>query len=178
MNSKTRPLSALVVIAMGAVISACGSSGPAQTGTRRSDDSSTLAKAQKAMKFAACMRHNGASHFPDPGASGQLTIDEIANGSGVNISAPAFTHALSACKSLEPAGFTGARRSASQQRAALGFAQCIRDHGVKDFPDPVNGQPLVDTNRIPSTGQPGGLSILNAAMQQCRGAAAAAGIHR
>jgi hypothetical protein len=38
---------------------------------------------------------------------------------------------------------------------------------VNDFPDPVNGEPLVDTRRIPSTDGNGGMSILNAAMQKC-----------
>ena len=70
------------------------------------------------------------------------------------------------------------RRSSAQQSAALTFAQCIRDNGVKDFPDPINGQPLVDTNRIPSAGEPGGMSSLHSAMQKCRGVAAAAGVTR
>jgi hypothetical protein len=50
---------------------------------------------------------------------------------------------------------------------ALKFAQCIRANGVKDFPDPVNGQPIVDTTRIPSANKPGGMTILNAAMRKC-----------
>jgi hypothetical protein len=50
---------------------------------------------------------------------------------------------------------------------ALKFAQCIREHGVTDFPDPVNGQPLVDTTRIPSSDTPAGMAILNAAMHKC-----------
>jgi hypothetical protein len=61
-----------------------------------------------------------------------------------------------------------AKRSPEQQSAALNFAQCIRENGVKDFPDPINGEPLVDTNRIPSAATNGGMTILNAAMQKCR----------
>ena len=38
---------------------------------------------------------------------------------------------------------------------------------MKDFPDPVNGEPLVDTYQIPSSNRPGGMTILNAAMQKC-----------
>jgi hypothetical protein len=45
---------------------------------------------------------------------------------------------------------------------------------VKDFPDPVNGEPLVDTTKIPSSDAPGGMTILNAAMQKCRTQAAKA----
>jgi hypothetical protein len=65
-------------------------------------------------------------------------------------------------------GFTGHERNAQEQETALEFAQCIRDNGVKDFPDPAPGEPFVDTNRIPSAATTGGMSILNAAMQKCR----------
>lgn len=175
MNPRRRRLAALALVVASALTGACGSD--AQTGTGAGGNN-TLADAQKAVKFAECMRSNGVGEFPDPGASGKLTIDAIANGSKLNTSSPAFTQAISACKALEPAGFTGGKRSAAQQSAGLRFARCIRENGVKDFPDPVNGEPLVDTNRIPSAADPGGRSILNAAMRQCRGWAAAAGVTR
>ena len=133
---------------------------------------------EKGVKFAECMRSNGVSEFPDPGASGKLTIDAIANGSSLDTSTPAFKQAISACKNLEPAGFMGSKRSSQQQDAALKFAQCIRANGVKDFPDPTPNGPLVDTSRIPSAAEPGGMSILHTAMQKCRDMAAAAGVTR
>jgi hypothetical protein len=43
----------------------------------------------------------------------------------------------------------------------------MRENGVPDFPDPVNGQPIIDTNRIPSSNRPGGMTILNAAAHKC-----------
>ena len=64
-------------------------------------------------------------------------------------------------------GTLSAHRSAKQQSAALTFAACIRAHGVPDFPDPVNGQPLIDTDHIPSSNSPSGMSILNAATHKC-----------
>ncbi len=103
---------------------------------------------------------------------------KIANGTSLDTSSPTFTQALNACKSLEPAGFEGGTRSTQQQAAALKFAQCIRANGVSDFPDPATGQPLVDTNRIPSASTSSGMSILNAAMQKCSAFGAAAGAHR
>jgi hypothetical protein len=173
-NKKRQPMAALALIVL---ISACGSSAPAETGTG-SAANNPGANAQKGVKFAGCMRHNGVSNFPDPNATGKLTIDAVANGSSLDTSTPAFQRALSACKSLEPAGFMGTKRSAQQQQAGLRFAQCIREHGVKDFPDPLPNGPLVDTTRIPSTAQPGGMSILHTAMQSCGAAAAAAGVTR
>jgi hypothetical protein len=147
---------------MAAQISACGSSAPASSGANSTDTSHA-----KAVKFAECMRANGVSQFPDPTGSGTLTLDGIVNGSSLNPSAPAFKQAIAACNDLEPPGFTGRTRSPQQQQAALKFAQCIRANGVGDFPDPVNGQPLVDTNRIPSSATSSGRSILNAAMHKC-----------
>jgi hypothetical protein len=178
MNKTLRPLAALAVIALVTLISACGSSAPAETGTGSGGGNNTGGDAQKAVKFARCMRSNGVSTFPDPNGSGKLTIEAVANGSSLDTSSPAFKQALSACKTLEPAGFTGGKRSSQQQQAGLRFAQCIRANGVEDFPDPIPNGPLVDTNRIPSSNLPGGMSILHAAMQKCRGVAAAAGVTR
>jgi hypothetical protein len=173
---KLRPLAAVALIAMVALISACGSKAPAATGTGTPGANKAATKLEQAVKFSQCMRSNGVSNFPDPSASGQLTIDAIANGSGVDTNTPAFQQALSACKDLEPPGFTGTERSAQQQEAGLKFAQCIRANGVPDFPDPTPDGALVDTNRIPSAATSGGMSLLHAAMQKCGSFAAAAGV--
>jgi len=184
MSSKLRPLAALAMaMAIVALISAGCSSPSADTGADTGAGSGAgnpgTPNHDKAVKFSECMRSNGVSAFPDPDASGRLTIDQVANGSGLNPDAPAFKHALAACKGLEPGGFTGPKRTPQQQANALKFAECIRANGVPDFPDPTPDGPLVDTNRIPSANSGGGgLSILNAAMQKCRGVAATAGVTR
>src|SRR5262249_4815596 len=162
-----RPLAALAMVA---VFSAgCG-------GTRSSGGTNTASPHAKAVKFAECMRANGVSAFPDPDAPGAVTIDAVANRPSLHTSSAACAQAISACKDLEPPGFVGHKRSAQEQDGALQFAQCIRENGVKDFPDPVNGEPLVDTNRIPSSSTTGGMSILNAAMKKCGSYASVAGV--
>ena len=176
MSGRRRLLAALGLIAMVLMISACGSS--AHSGGSGGGGDPTATAHEKGVKFAECMRSNGVSEFPDPTASGKLTIDAVANGSSLDTSTPAFKQAISACKNLEPAGFTGSKRSSQQQDAALKFAQCIRTNGVNDFPDPMPNGPLVDTNRIPSAATSSGMSILNAAMQKCGDVAAAAGVTR
>jgi hypothetical protein len=172
MNRRRRPLVALALIAMVALISACGSTAPAGTssgssggnnapaGTGGSGANTTASKREKAVKFAECVRAHGVPHFPDPDASGDFNF-------GVDVSAAVFTAAVNACKALQPPGTLSSKRSTMQQSAALRFAQCVRANGVPDFPDPVNGQPLIDTNRIPSSNQPGGMTILNAATHKC-----------
>lgn len=175
MSRRRWPLLNLALVAAVTLISACGSSTP--TGSSGGSDN-TAANAGKAVEFATCMRKNGVSAFPDPSATGKLTIDAVANGSSLDTSTPAFTRALSTCKELEPAGFTGTQRSSQQQQAALRFARCIRHNGVTDFPDPSPNGPLVDTGRIPSVAEPGGMSRLHTAMQKCTDVAAAAGVTR
>jgi hypothetical protein len=166
MRRNLRPLAALAIVAL---ISAGCSNEPSENGNTGSSNSNKNATNQgKAVKFAQCMRDNGVSEFPDPDASGEMTIDGILNGSSLDPNAPAWKQAVGACRDLQPPGFTGRKRSAEEQDDALGFAQCIRENGVEDFPDPVNGEPLVDTNRIPSAATDGGMTILNAAMQTCR----------
>jgi hypothetical protein len=173
MMRKRRPLVALALIVVAALITACGSSAPAGT-----SGNNTATNARAGLKFAECVRANGVGDFPDPSASGKFTIDEVANGSSLNTNTAAFTQAISACKDLEPAGFMGTKRSAEQQAAGLKFAQCMRENGVPDFPDPTPNGPLIDTTRIPSAAQPGGMSILHATMQKCSDVAAAAGVTR
>jgi hypothetical protein len=178
MRRRLRPLAA---VAMVALIGAGCSNEPAEndnTGTGSSGGNKNTTTRDKAAKFAECMRDNGVSEFPDPDASGGLTIDGVLNGSSLDPSAPACKQAIGACKDLQPPGFTGRKRSADEQENALEFARCIRENGVEDFPDPADGEPLVDTNRIPSSASSGGMSILHAAMQECRGLAEQAGARR
>jgi hypothetical protein len=129
---------------------------------RRQSQQHTATPRDKAVKFSECMRENGYPDFPDPKASGEFPTF------GISVSPAVWDKALVACKELKPPGSLSAHLSPEQQSAALKFAQCIRANGVKDFPDPVNGEPLVDTTKIPSAATPGGLSILNAAMRKCR----------
>jgi hypothetical protein len=161
MTRKLRPLAALATVAL---IGAGCSNEPAEDGGAANAN----AHYEKAVKFSECMRDNGVSEFPDPDASGQLTVDGVVNGSSIDPSAPVWEQAMSSCKDLQPPGFTGDEDvSAEEQDVRLEFAQCMRDNGVEDFPDPAEDEPLVDTNRIPSSATEGGMSVLNAAMQTC-----------
>ena len=182
----SRALWLLAAIAMLAVtVSGCNHA-PAETDSGGSDTAAPVATGtggdtantpyQQALQFADCMRQNGVPAFPDPDQSGAYTLDTIANGTSIDVNSAAFSQAISACRNLEPAGFTGSQRSPEQQAAALKFAQCMRDNGVTDFPDPAPDAPIVDTRLIPSTARNGGMTILRAAMQKCTDYAREAGV--
>jgi hypothetical protein len=180
MIRKRRPSVALVLVSMVALLGAgCGSNtatgnatstGSASSASSKgSGDSSAsvsasastqATKREKGVKFAECVRAHGVPHFPDPDATGNFNF-------AVDVTAATFTAAVTACKSLQPPGTLSGHRSAQQQSRALRFAACVRAHGVPDFPDPVNGQPLIDTDHIPSSNTPSGMNILNAATQKC-----------
>jgi len=166
MSRTPRPVAALATIAMVALIGACGSNAPAATGA-----GNPAANVAQAVKFAQCMRANGVSNFPDPDASGALTIDGVINGSSLDPNSATFQQAISACKDLEPPGFMGNTRSAQQQEAALKFAQCMRDNGVPDFPDPPQMAP--SSTRLESHPWPGRtLGAIRGSAPRCRSAAA------
>jgi hypothetical protein len=185
MSRKLRPRAALAMVALIGLISAgCGSNASSEAGTASSTGTAssagtasstgtassagtassgankTLSARDKAVKFAECIRAHGVSDFPDPNEKNQFEY-------GVSVSPAVWTKATTACKDLQPPGTLSGKRTPKQQSAALRFAQCVRDHGVKDFPDPVNGEPLIDTYKIPSSNKPGGMAILNAATQKC-----------
>jgi hypothetical protein len=172
MSRKLWPLAALATVALigagcsndsaenGSTGTASSSGTASSTGTTSSGANKKLSARDKAVKFAECIRAHGVSDFPDPNAKNQFEY-------GVSVSPAVWTQATTACKDLQPPGTLSGKRTPKQQSASLRFAQCIRDNGVKDFPDPVNGEPLVDTYKIPSSNKPGGMAILNAAMQKC-----------
>jgi len=164
MSRTLRPLAVLVMVALISVISAgCGSNASSETGTASSTGTGgnkKLSARDKAVKFAECIRAHGVSDFPDPNEKNQFEY-------GVSVTPAVWTRATTACKDLQPPGTLSGKRTPKQQSASLRFAQCVRDHGVKDFPDPVNGEPIIDTYKIPSSNKPGGMTILNAATQKC-----------
>lgn len=132
-------VAALVVASLG--LGACGSSAP---GT-----SAPGGKASNQLAFAQCMRSHGVPNFPDPGGNGRGGVqiqqsDRAGSGAsmkvnGVAVSAPAFQAAMRSCRSKLPGGGRPRPLSASQRAAMLKFSQCMRSHGLTNFPDPTFG---------------------------------------
>jgi hypothetical protein len=164
MSRSLRSSAALALVGLISLVSgSCGSNAPAKTSTSTGEGNTTATTTarDKAVKFAECIREHDVPHFPDPNAEGEFVF-------GIDVSPEVWGAAVDACKALQPPGSLSAQRTPEQQSAGLEFAQCIRDNGVNDFPDPANGEPLIDTTRIPSTDRKGGMSALNAAMEKCR----------
>jgi hypothetical protein len=116
---------ALVVTGCALAIAACGSSSaPTQT------TASTPVTA--ALKFAECMRQHGVPNFRDPAPSGEgSTIGKVDKRS------PAFRTAQERCRGLQAR--IAAAKPAKSSGEQLRYAECMRTHGVTNFPDPLPG---------------------------------------
>jgi hypothetical protein len=160
MRTGLRPF---VVVGMAATVAVIGAGcgGTASGGGTTNANRTPLTARAKAVRFSECLRANGVGDFPDPNAAGQFPAY------GISVTPAVWKRATDACKSLQPPGALSAKLTPAQESAALRFAQCVRAHGVPDFPDPVSGQPLIDTTHIPSANRPGGMTILNAATHTC-----------
>jgi hypothetical protein len=84
------------------------------------------------VSYAQCIRANGYGEFPDPTGDGRLMLRLDAK------DAPRFEAAQQACKDKLPPGLRAVDEGMTPERmqALLGFARCVRNKGVKDFPDP------------------------------------------
>ena len=89
------------------------------------------------LQLAQCMRSHGVPNFPDPSpGGGQLNAIPAA---GINTQSPTYQAALQACKKYTPAGNVTPAQSAAENAKGLEFSQCMRSHGVPNFPDPITG---------------------------------------
>jgi len=139
----------LTAMVCSVAIAACGASASKRSASHSAAIASGLA-------FSHCMRSHGVPNFPDPNASGggvQIIVSGgdghlIMGGPGLNIEAPAFKDALAACQNLLAPGAKLGHPVASAQevKQAVALAQCMRTHGVPNFPDPITSPPANPVN--------------------------------
>jgi hypothetical protein len=127
-------------VALGSLVAAgCGSSShnPNASGGQRN-----LGVASAAYKYSACMRAHGVPNFPDPHVSvGQHNASvSIAVGgpSGINPRAPAIRAANKQCQGILPTPSNAPAQNHTRELDLLSFAQCLRAHGLSNFPDPTS----------------------------------------
>ena len=86
------------------------------------------------------MRTHGVPEFPEPSEGHVLLHSSDHNGhvTGVNPQSAQFQAASKACAKLSPKGGKppSPAEQAKLQEKALQFSQCMRTHGVPNFPDP------------------------------------------
>jgi len=82
------------------------------------------------------MRAHGITAFPDPNPQGGIALGG-GPGTGLDPRSPQFKAANRACRSLlPPRKALSPAQQAEAKAQGLKFAQCMRAHGISDFPDP------------------------------------------
>jgi hypothetical protein len=156
------PVAALAAVAVALLLASCGGSSPsvASLGKSHSGSSSGLPSSPagggapnsnspadgasvkeisatggsytgaELLKFAECARANGDPNFPDPNSQGAFV--------GV---VPGSTEIMNAQQKCDKDLLQATGSTAQQQlflKKAVVYAQCMRGHGVLDFPDPTS----------------------------------------
>ena len=104
------------------------------------------------LAYSQCMRAHGITKFPDPSAQGGISLN-AGPGTGISPNSPQFKAASNACKSLMPvqAQVVSPAQQAKIKAGNLKYAECMRAHGIADFPDP-NSQGLLQIKVQPGSG--------------------------
>lgn len=116
-----RLLSTLRVSLVVASLASCSAALAQQTPADRQD---------AALAYAQCVRDHGYAEFPDPDTEGGFKFlikpDSVSR----------FKAAADACRDLAPEGMRDNDITPQQLDALIKLAQCVRENGIPDFPDP------------------------------------------
>jgi hypothetical protein len=132
MSRRHRLAAGLAAVGGAVAIAGCGTGASSYSASGSAESGSDHAAF---VNFSKCMRTQGVTNFPDPGAGGGI---HISSSSGINPFSPAFKTAQQKCRNLLPGGGppTGPP-TAQAERQALEASECMRKHGVSGFPDPT-----------------------------------------
>jgi hypothetical protein len=139
-----RTVVAIIATASLIVLAAACGAGPSATGSGGESSSNGPTNNRSAnsqpLAFSHCMRANGVPNFPDPNSGGVWPKPRVQGAA----SSPEYPAAAKACGHLLPDGGPGVAPSQAVdqqiQNDMTKFAQCMRSHGVSDWPDPTLDQ--------------------------------------
>jgi hypothetical protein len=148
-----RPATTIVAAAMLALLTAActgtssaGSGDSPSTGHSASSSDSGGPVNAKLLAFSQCMRAHGVPNFPDPEPG--ATNEKFPSAQQLGVGSSQLNTADQACQHLLPAG-VGDQFPQSEIPLLLAgmtrFSQCMRAHGVPDWPDPSvdpQGRPI------------------------------------
>ena len=130
------PRIAAVGVMAGAILLATGCGG--SSGSPDGSSSPGTSNVAKEVAYSNCMRAHGVK--VSVGSNGSISTGN--SGSGGGTSAQKMQSAQNACRHLLPSAPSGRQVQAHQAQAlkqALKYTQCMRSHGMPNFPDPTTG---------------------------------------
>jgi hypothetical protein len=137
-------------------VAACGGTGA------NSPRAAQSKRYQKSLAFVQCMRSHGEPTFPDPTSQGIISDEQA------SLNSPVLIAAARACATLMPPGALQLTEAQQQQleTRALKRAECMRAHGVVNFPDPSIGQDHVNSSTAGTSIDPNS-PVFQAAARAC-----------
>jgi len=148
-TDRLRGMSVLAVAGIALLVAGCGSSSSPSSSSASGGLPSLQTLTAQALSFAKCMRAHGISNFPDPTVHDSATSKGVGfavaagNGAGsIDVHSPVYKSANKACTKQTGCGRPLTQAQIQQgMNALLKFSECMRAHGISNFPDPVqNGQ--------------------------------------
>jgi hypothetical protein len=150
----------IATVALTLLTAACGG-GPALTPSDGPADAEGTASSPSAVAYSNCMRSHGVPNYPDPASGGQAPKTSAQQ---LGVSSSQFSAAGQACQHFYPTG-GGSFQQLIQECESTGdcpqtvvqqalnvmreYAQCVRSHGVPNFPDPTvdsEGRPFFNVS--------------------------------
>lgn len=131
---------AFIVVTASLALSAaaCGSN-PSPSAGRSASPGGPNSSGQVA--FSRCVRSHGVPNFPDPSASGEIPKDAPQQ---LGVTASRLEAAQRACSHLLPISQPTPAVRQQVLAQSVRFSQCVRTHGVPNFPDPAGNGRIPD----------------------------------
>lgn len=162
-----RTAAVLLAAAMAVLAVACSGSPSSGRSTTGGGSASSLSATAEALAFTHCMRTHGVPNFPDPASDGK--VPPVSAGA-LGLSDEQLHADEAPCVHLLPGGSGETPAQVQQERnQALGFARCMRSHGMPNWPDPTedrNGSGRLAFN-LPAAGIDLSSPQVKARIQEC-----------
>jgi hypothetical protein len=148
---------AVATAALALLAAACAGSG-SSAGSSGAANAGASTTSASGVAYSGCMRSHGVPNYPDPDSSGQLPKSDAHH---LGVSSTQLQEAQQACQHLLPITGRAINTGSVQQcmmaddcpRALVqqvlteerSFAECMRSHGVPNWPDPTTdsqGRPV------------------------------------
>lgn len=126
--------------AIGLLAAACGGGGsPAASASPFGPAAMTA----EALAYAKCMRSHGITNFPDPSGQGRGPMFPTAN---IDPHTPQYQSADKTCQQKTGFGHFSAAQLQEGMAGMLKYAECMRSHGIPNFPDPFGNSQQIGFN--------------------------------
>jgi hypothetical protein len=141
-----RRAGAAAVTGLALLVAACGGGSSAAPPAVGSQGLSAITT--QALAYAKCMRSHGIPNFPDPTVHDNAQSQSVAFGmpSGVEAHSPQYLSAAKLCQKQTGFGHISPAQLQQGMNAMLKYAECMRSHGITNFPDPAENRQNISFN--------------------------------